>query len=146
MASRRNPKNQFLNRVGINKLFMETIILVAHGNQKPGSFSNPKVKIITKAGQPLSFIEAKAYLNGGNSPEFASSSLGDFGRLSDVNCIDLFGSVPAAGPGFIDTGKRRGNNIAGYRIFALRGQDVTFTDIGLFAQSYQKVILVACRS
>lgn len=125
---------------------MATIILVAHGNQRSGAFSNPKVKIITKSGQPLTFQEATDYLRGGNAPEFASSSLGDYGRLSDADCTALFGVVPANGPGYIDTGKRRGGDMNGYPIYALRGQDVPFLDIGLFAAGYDKVILVACRN
>ena len=125
---------------------MATIILVAHGAQQQGAFSNPKVKIITKAGQPLTFSEAKDYLKGGNAPEFPSSSLGNFVRLSDADCTALFGVVPPAGPGFIDTKKRRGGDMAGYPIFALRGKDVSFAEVGILAQQYDKVILLACRS
>ena len=125
---------------------METIILVAHGAQQSGAFSNPKVKIITKAGQPLSFADARAYMDGGTAPEFASSSLGSFGPLSDDDCTALFGVVPPAGPGYVFTGKRRGGDMTGYRIFALRGQEVSFAEIGIFAQQYEKVILLACRS
>ncbi|MGB7711453.1 MAG: hypothetical protein WBL95_18280 [Microcoleus sp.] len=125
---------------------MATIILVAHGSQRSGSFSNAKVKIITKAGQPLSFDDAKNYLNGGNAPEFSSSSLGDFSGLSDADCRELFGRVPGEGPGYVNTGKHRGDDMNGYQIFALRGQESSFADIGLFAQGYDRVILVACRN
>jgi hypothetical protein len=135
-----------LTKPGKGELVMTTIILVAHGEQRPGAFSNPKVKIITKAGQPLTFIDAKAYMNGGAAPEFASSSLGSFGGLSNADCTALFGVVPPAGPGFVDTGKHRGGDMAGYPIFALRGEDVSFAEVGIFAQQYDKVILLACRS
>lgn len=125
---------------------MAKIILVAHGSQRAGSFSNSKVKIITQAGKPLSFDDAKNYLNGGQASEFPSSSLGDFSELSDPDCLELFGRVPGAEPGYVNTGKRRGNDMNGYQIFALRGQDVSFAEIGIFAQNYERVILVACRN
>ncbi|BAY29805.1 hypothetical protein NIES2107_16490 [Nostoc carneum NIES-2107] len=125
---------------------MATIILVAHGSQRSGSFSNSKVKIITKAGTALSFQEAKDYMNGSAFPEYTSSSLGDFGGLSDTDCTALFGSVPGAGSGYINTGKRKGGDMMGYQIFALRGQNVSFAEIGIFAQNYEKVILLACRT
>ncbi len=47
---------------------MKTIDLVAHGSKRQGSWSNPKVNIITKAGKHLSPDDAKDYLNGGNTP------------------------------------------------------------------------------
>jgi hypothetical protein len=126
---------------------MDTVILVAHGSQRSGAFSNPKIKIITKAGQALTFAEAKVYLNGGAAPEFASSSLGDYEPLSDDDCRGLFGVVPGAGPGYVNTGKRRGGDTAGYQIFAMRGMNASFADIATnFAKSYNKVILVACRN
>lgn len=125
---------------------MSTIILVAHGNQMQGSFSNPKVKIIAKAGEGLTFADAKAYMDGGVAAEYASSSLGSFGMLSNADCTALFGLIPTAGPGCANTGKRRGGDMRGYQILALRGTNASFAEIGVFAQGYDKVILLACRS
>lgn len=125
-----------------------TIILVAHGSQISGSFSNPKVKIITQADQALSFDQAKEYLNGGYAPEFPSSSLGKFSGLNDADCVSLFGQRLEAGTGCVNTGKRRGNDVNGYQIFAWRGGDISLAEIGVFAQKqkYERVILVACRN
>ena len=125
---------------------METIVLLAHGNASSGSFSNPKVKIITGSGQLLSDSEVRAYLGGATAPEFASSSLGSFGPVSDAECSRDLGVIPDAGPGVVDCGKRRGSAMTGYRIFVLRGMELSFAEVGLFAQGFGKVILLACRN
>lgn len=126
---------------------MKTAILVAHGARSEGIHSKPKVKIITKSYTNLTFAEAIAYMGGGKSAEYPSTSVGSFDPLSDDECKVLFGKTSKvdAGPSFIDTGKRRAGDMAGYKIFALRGQTATFDDVGLFANAYDKVILVACR-
>lgn len=124
----------------------ETVILLAHGSALTGAFSNPKVKIITKAGEPLYSPDVRAYFAGGSAPEFASSSLGHFSGVEDALCQQDVGVIPGAGPGFVDSGKRRGGTMTGYRIFVLRNQDVSFAEIGIWAQQFGKVILLACRS
>lgn len=120
----------------------ETVILVAHGSERSGSFSNPNIVIITKAKKPLSFAEAKEYLGGKAFPEFKSSSLGEFAGLSDGDCLALFGKAVGAGPGLVDTGEKRKG---GTRILALRGVEWSFAELGVMAKAY-KVILVACRN
>jgi hypothetical protein len=127
-------------------IMKETIVLLAHGNQRPGSFSNPKIKIITKSGEPLDATDVRSYLSGKSYPEFSSSSLGDFGGVDDEYCLRDLGVVPAVGPGFVDSGKRRSGDMTGYRVFVLRNQNASFAEIGVFAQQFEKVILLACRS
>ncbi len=124
----------------------ETVVLLAHGNQESGAWSHPKIKIITKAQQPLSAEAVRDYLQGGTAPEFSSCSLGNFGPVSDQECQRDIRVVPGKGPGFVDTGKRRGGDMEGYRIFVLRGKSASFSDFGKWAGNFGKVIILACRS
>jgi len=125
---------------------MERVILVAHGQRQEGMHSKANVVIITKAYQPLTFKEAMAYMNGGNAPEYPSTSVGDMESLSDADCMALFGKVPA-GNGFADTGKRRGGDMKGYKIFALRNAESDFEKVSQWATANDyKVILLSCRS
>lgn len=71
---------------------MKKIIIAAHGNSREG-LGDPSVKTITKAEQPLSFGEAKAYMDGAFFPEYASASMSEFSPLSDADCLDLFGTA-----------------------------------------------------
>ncbi|MNJ86404.1 hypothetical protein D3C87_38980 [compost metagenome] len=125
---------------------MERVILVAHGQRQEGVHSKPNVIIITKAYQPLSFEEAINYMKGANAPEYPSTSVGDMEPLTDANCRALFGAVPV-GTGYVFTGKRRGGDMKGYRIFALRGAESNLEQVSAWAtQNDFKVILLSCRS
>jgi hypothetical protein len=65
---------------------MKQVILVAHGEGNP-SFSIPDVKTITKANSPLTFDEAKKYMEDRKSwSEYASTSFNNFDPLSDDDC------------------------------------------------------------
>jgi len=123
---------------------METVVLLVHGEPLEGCFSNPKVRVISKSGEPLSGSEVRAYLRGASAPECASSSFGFFGGLSDAECSRDLGVIPGGGPGFVDSGKRSGGVLSGNRVFVLRGTGVTFSDIENFARNYRKVILLPC--
>lgn len=122
---------------------METIVLLAHGSQGAGPFSHPKVKVITNAGVPLGEHEIRAFLRGAVAPEHDVSALGNFGGVSDAVCRLDLGVIPGPGPGFVDSGKRRGGAMAGHRIFVLRGMEASFAEVGAFAQGYRNVILLA---
>ncbi|OJD34074.1 uncharacterized protein BKCO1_25000146 [Diplodia corticola] len=131
----------------------DTIVVVAHGDQRPGAFSNQNVKIITRSGQPLSFQEAIDYMEGKSSPgEFASSSLGDYYPLSDEDCKGLFhGNVPGEGPqsavGLVATGSKV--KVKNWPIFALRGdgdKKMSFVELCLAAKKEgTNVMILACR-
>jgi hypothetical protein len=123
-------------------------ILVAHGSGGREAFSIPKVKTITKADQSLSFEDAKRYMNSSNAwPEYSSTSFKEFGHLSDADCKDLFKLVPE-GSGIVSTGLRRGGDMGGPLIYALRGIDITSQDITAFinANNITSLVLLACRS
>ena len=125
---------------------MKKVILVAHG-EGVQSFSIPKVKTITKARLPLSFKTAKEYMESSKSwPEYASTSFGEFGDLSDVDCTSLFGKIPV-GNGIVSTGLRRGGDKGGPLIYALRGNDITKDDVKDFiaANNITSMVLLACR-
>ncbi len=125
---------------------MERVILVAHGAREEGVHSKANVVIITKAYQPLTFDAAKAYMAGGNAPEYPSTSVGDMEPLSDNDCMALFGKVPV-GNGYVDTGKRRGGDMKGYKIFALRNMGSNLDNVSQWATANDyKVILLSCRS
>ncbi|MBP3367691.1 MAG: hypothetical protein J6K96_12015 [Treponema sp.] len=124
---------------------MKKIIIAAHGNSRKG-LGDPSAKTITKAEQPLSFGEAKAYMDGAFFPEYASASMSEFSPLSDADCLDLFGTVPQ-GTGIVSTGKRRGNQIHGEEIFALRNQSMCLSEIGIIARREKiEVVMLACRT
>ncbi|VVS95084.1 hypothetical protein [Desulfoluna spongiiphila] len=123
---------------------METIVLLVHGEASDGCFSHPKVRVIAKAGGPLSGNEVREYLRGASAPECTTSSSGSFSGLSDAQCSRDLGVIPGVGPGFVDSGRRSGGALSGNRVFVLRGTDATFWDIGDFARSYRKVILLPC--
>ncbi|TKW57719.1 hypothetical protein CTA1_11548 [Colletotrichum tanaceti] len=55
---------------------MTTVVVIAHGNSRSGSFSNPNIKIITKANEPLSFDDARSYLGGNQLPRVRLFFLG----------------------------------------------------------------------
>lgn len=124
---------------------MTTIVVIAHGNSRAGSFSNPNIKIITKANELLSFDDAKSYLKGTSFPEFKSTSLGDYAMLSDADCEAILGMVPGEGPGLVDTGRKVA--IRGYPIYVLRGEpNVSFAEMGVRAGRMKATfILLACR-
>src|SRR6185436_7470009 len=103
---------------------MPTMVLVAHGNRRDGGFSNPNVKTMAKSGEPVTFEDAKKYLESKGGTEYSSSSLGDFTGLTDADWRYLFGGAPGGGAGFVNTGKRKGGDTAGDQIWALRGQAV----------------------
>lgn len=124
-------------------------ILVAHGEGNQGTFSiSSNVKTITKADVNLSFAEAKVYIKSSNAyPEFASTSFGQFGPLSDDDCRALFGVVPT-GAGIVSTKIRRGGDMAGPVVYALRGgADIAGADIKNFmtTNSITSLVLLACR-
>lgn len=125
------------------------VILVAHGEGDQGTFSIKGVTTITKAGTALSFADAKSYMTSSNAyPEYASTSFGQFGPLSDGDCTSLFGKVPA-GTGIVSTGLRRGGDMAGPLIYALRGNaDIGADEITAFiaANAITSLVLLACRS
>jgi len=123
---------------------METIVLLVHGDLSEGCFSHPKVRVIANSGGLLSGNEVREYLRGASAPECATSSFGSFGRVSDAECSRDLGVIPGDGPGFVDSGRRSGGALSGNRVFVLRGTDATFWDIGDFARSYRKVILLPC--
>ena len=122
------------------------MVLVAHGSKQSGAFSNPGIRIITKADQPLIFGEAKKYLDDGQGPEFASSSLGYFKRLTDEECKFLFNKVPGAGPGLVDTGTKIKSS--GVPVFVLRGHEkISFAELAVHTgRTAEKCILLACRT
>ncbi|KIL85160.1 hypothetical protein FAVG1_11589 [Fusarium avenaceum] len=124
---------------------MSTIVVIAHGNSRAGSFSNPRIKIITKSNEPLTFDEAKSYLRGTSFPEYQSSSLGDYGMLSDSDCLAILGKVPGKGPGLVDTGIRVA--IRNYPVYVLRGEStISFAEMGVLAGRMNATfILLACR-
>lgn len=124
---------------------METIVLLAHGHRVPGHFFHPKVKVITNAGAPLGEHETRAYLCGAVAPVYDACSMGRFEGVSDAVCRLDLGVLPGNGPGFVDSGKRRGGAMAGHRIFVLRGMEASFAEVGEFARGYRNVILLACR-
>ncbi len=123
----------------------EKIIIVAHGNSEKGS-GHPSVKTITKSEQPLTFDEAKAYIDGAFSPEYPSVSMNEFFPLNDDECMRLFGKVPQ-GSGIVNTGLRRSRNSKGEEIFVLRDTNSNLSAIGLFADKNKyTVIMLACRT
>lgn len=140
-----NTYSSILELLPTNLTMSTTIVVVAHGNTRSGSFSNPNIKIITKSEHTLSFDEAKSYLGGKSFPEYQSSSLGDYGMLSDSDCQAIFGKVPGKGPGLVDTGLKIPNRQ--YAIYALRGEpNVSFAEMGVRAGRMKATfILVACR-
>lgn len=125
---------------------MKQVILVAHGEGNP-SFSIPKVKTITPANTALSFQTAKEYMDSDQAwPEYASTSFGEFSPLSDDDCRALFGKIPK-GDGIVSTGLRRGKDVGGVSIFALRVHDINAENIMDFitTNSITSMILLACR-
>lgn len=127
---------------------MKKIILVAHGEGGQGTFSIPKVKTITPANTDLTFLKAKEYMNSNNAwPEYASTSYGEFGPLDDGDCNQLFNIVPGGG-GIVSTGLRRGGDVGGPLIYALRGgANISRDDISDFinANEITSMVLLACR-
>lgn len=125
--------------------FTKTIVVIAHGDSRPGAFSNPHIKIITKSEQPLSFADAKLYLGGTNFPTYASSSLGSYDKLSDADCRAILGKVPGPGPGLVDTGMTV--PVRGYPVYVLRGRDdVSFAEMGVLSGRMKaNFVLLACR-
>lgn len=103
---------------------------------------------------PLYFDQAKAYMESDKAaPEYASTSFGEFGPLTDGNCTALFGKVPGAGPGFISTGKHKGGDLGGPEIYALRGANPgrghwTKADLTAWLDqiSATSCVLLACRA
>ncbi len=122
-------------------------ILVAHSSRDPGVGSNSKIKIITRAYTPLTFAQAREYMEKmGAAAEYSSVAIGDLHPLSDGDYRDLFDGPPPAGAGPVNTGKHKGGDLGGPEIFALRGVNYTFDDVVEFAKDYTQVILLACRS
>lgn len=86
------------------------------------------------------------HMDGAFFPEYASASMSEFSPLSDADCLDLFGTVPQ-GTGIVSTGKRRGNQIHGEEIFALRNQSMCLSEIGIIARREKiEVVMLACRT
>lgn len=107
---------------------------------------DPDVKTITKAEQPMSFEEAKAYMDGTVFPEYPSASMSEFAPLSDEDCLSLFGLVPQ-GSGIVSTGLCRGGTIHGEEIFALRNVGSCLSEVGILARRNDAVvIMLACRT
>lgn len=127
---------------------MNKAILVAHGSGGHGTFSIPKVKTITPADKALYFKEAKQYMGSTTTwPEYSSTSFDTFGPLSDADCRDLFGLVPL-GTGIVSSGLRRGGDMKGALIYALKGQAINSDDVKNFiaANNITSLVLLACRS
>ena len=132
----------------MNPTAKEKIVLVAHGASQTDAWSVPYIVTITKAGQPLSFDEAKDYMKTGKGPQFSGTSFGEFGALSDSDCKALFGkSVPNTAE-IQDTGLRLGGTTTGSKIYALRnGAHWSFGEliVKTFGK-YDKVTMLACRN
>jgi hypothetical protein len=126
---------------------MNKVILVAHGEGGQGTFSIPKVKTITPGKTDLTFVKAKEYMDSSHTwPEYASTSFGEFDALDDTDCLALFGKV-IQGTGIVSTGKRRGGDFGGPLIYAVRGNNITQSDITNFIQTnaVTSMVLLACR-
>lgn len=125
---------------------MKKAILVAHSSRDAGVGSNSKIKIITRAYSPLTFAAAREYMGKmGSSAEYSSVAIGTLEPLSDEDYRGLFDADPPAGDAAVNTGKRKGNDMGGPEIFALRGEDWSFDDVVAFAEDYTSVVLLACR-
>lgn len=128
---------------------MKKAILVAHGEGGKGTFSIPKAKTITRANHYLYFNTAIDYMKSSNTwPEYSSTSFGQFGPLSNSNCQDLFNTIPA-GTGIVDTGLRRGGDVGGTPIYALRTSgNVTQSTIDNFIKTNRitSLVILACRA
>ena len=126
---------------------MKRIILVAHGEGVPNFSISNKVKTITKANQELGSNEAKDYINSDKSwPEYASTSFGEFGPLSDDDCNSIFGTIPK-GSGIVSTGLRKGKDMAAPLVYTLRGHNASKSDIERFItdNDITSMVLLACR-
>ena len=125
---------------------LTTVALVGHGGAQSGLASNPNIKTITKSGLPLYFFEAKEYMQTGKGALYPASSVGTLTCLSDDDCQSLFGSVPAKGQDFADTGGFIGGNVGGIKIYALRGQEYSIAQLGVYAKrNGWSIILMTCR-
>ena len=81
-------------------------------------------------------------------PEYESTSFGkDFEPLSDPDCKALFNTQIPPGIGIVDTNKRKGKDVAGVKIFALRGTTMTKQEIEEYMDNEKitSMVLLACR-
>lgn len=128
---------------------MKRVILVAHGEGGQGTFSIKKTKTITRANTALTFTKAKEYMDSSKTwPEYASTSFGEFGPLTEAQCRSIFGKT-VAGNGIVSTGLRKGGDMAGIPIYVLKGRDdLSRADLETYitTNSITTLILLACRS
>lgn len=126
-----------------------TIILIAHGDQRSGVLAAKNIKAHAQSGLPLSFDAALKFMNGDvTTPIFPSASVGELKGLPDDECKELFKGKVFSTKGLVETTLTvPKGEFMGSPIWCLNGEEqkTSITEISMKWKDPKTVILLSCR-